>query len=113
MNPSLLGQCLKGSAADYYGDLPEETRNDYTELIRDMRSMYSTQDTRGHLQMELNALNQKDGQNLVKYAEEVHHLAQQAYKGQRELAGVAAAQNFLRGLRNKDAARWAMEKEPN
>ena len=59
MNPeprecaAMLGQSLKGSAADYYSDLPIQVRRDYNALLKTLREMYATEDTPAQLQMEL------------------------------------------------------------
>ena len=108
----MLGECLKGSAADYYADLSPHIRGSYDSLKAKLSALYGVKESRGHYQMKLAAIQQAEDQDLVEFAMEVHHLAQEAFPGEAESSASAAAQNFLRGCHLKEAARWAMDKRP-
>ena len=110
---AMLGECLKGKAADYFADLPKEIREDYLRLKSRLNSMYGVRDSPSHFQMKLATVRQEEAQSLVDFAQEINHLARQAYPDQETtIAERAAAQHFLRGCKHKDAAHWALDKEP-
>ena len=117
LNPTeqavMLGECLKGKASDYYADLPLHVRMDYTQLKARLASMYGVRESPGHFQIKLATIQQGESTELIDFAQEVNHVARQAYPCDQVAAERAAAQHFLRGCCYKEAAKWALDKSPS
>ena len=110
---SMLGECLKGPAAEYFAYLPVRIRTSYASLVEKLEDMYGIQNSPGHFQIKLSTIQQKEGESLVDFAMKTYQLACEGYPTEPKSAETAAAQHFLRGCSEKKAARWALEKDPS
>jgi hypothetical protein len=106
-----LIDCLGGIALEYVNKL--DIRRDYFRLCREMKRRFSTKDAPVAARRQVQFCRQSEDETLEQFSQRVHFLVIDGYPtAERKTIQQISVEAFLRGCREKDAARAAMEKEP-
>jgi len=107
-----LFDCLSGIALEYANKL--SITSDYRKLKKEMGRRFDNKDAPVSARRKLQFLRQMDSETLEEFSQRVHFLAIDGYgKSGKHTVEQIATETFLRGCREKEAAKAAMEKGPN
>ena len=105
-----LLDCLKDKALEF---AKEVRSRDYYKLKKTMTRRFSTKEAPIAARRQLMSIRQKEGENLEEYSQRVQFLCMDGHpEAREETIDQIAVEAFLRGCRDKDAAKSAMEKNP-
>ena len=105
-----LLDCLGGKALEF---VSEQRITSYKHLRKQLTRRFGSREQPISARRQLQYVRQKEGESLEEFSQRVHFLAMDGYPGARETTiHQMAIEAFLRGCRDKDAARVAMDKEP-
>ena len=106
-----LMDCLSGSALEYANKL--DVGSDYKKLKREMKHCFSNKDAPVSVRHKLQFVKQREDESVEQFSQRMHFLALDGYPAaERKTVQQMATEAFLRGCREKEAARAAMEKNP-
>ena len=113
---SELMQRMQGTAAEFvFDEIPTDILTCYTSLVNELDSRFKSVETNRTYRVQFSKRLQKYEESVEEYAAELKRIYDKAYPGRNpEMRRQLLLQQFLNGLRNKDA-KFAVEyyKEPN
>lgn len=107
-----LIDCLSGVALEYANKLSGNLN--YRKFKHEMKRRFSLKDAPVAARRKLQYVRQKEDESIEQFSQRVHFLTLDAYEdaGSKTIHQMAV-EAFLRGCKEKEAARAAMEKEPS
>ena len=108
-----LVQALRDSALTFYSSLTLNVRENYDKLAKKFNTRFGPKEPARTVRKQLAILQQKPEEKLEEFAERAQRVASDAWADLSEdLADTVAVEAFLTGVTDKEAAFYAMEKEP-
>ena len=106
-------EALQDKALQFYGNLPEEVRDDYQLVSKKFHARFWPQEPSQTVRSQLKVLKQQPEESLEEYAEKCQQLATDAWGATNpEMTEHSAMDAFLHGLIDTEAAYSALDKEP-
>ena len=106
-------EALQDRALEFYGNLPEEVRDDYQLVSKKFRARFWPQEPSQTVRSQLKVLKQQPEESLEEYAEKCQQLATDAWGATNpEMTEHSAMDAFLHGLIDTEAAYSTLDKEP-
>ena len=106
-------EALQDKALQFYGNLPEEVRDDYQLVSKKFHAQFWPQEPSQTVRSQLKVLKQQPDESLEEYAEKCQQLATDAWGATNlKMTEHSAMDAFLHGLIDTEAAYSALEKEP-
>ena len=110
---SRLVEALQDKALQFYGNLPEEVRDDYGLVSKKFHARFWPQEPSQTVRSQLKVLKQQPEETLEEFAEKCQQLATDAWGATNpEMTEHSALDAFLHGLLDTEAAYSALDKEP-
>jgi hypothetical protein len=104
---------LRENALAFYSRLQLEVQEDYQALKNCMMNRFGRKEPATSVRRQLQELKQKDGESLEEFAERSQHLALDGFPGSGDaMVDMVAADAFIKGCSNKQAAMLAMLQRP-
>jgi hypothetical protein len=109
-----LVSLLRENALAFYAKLPAAVQEDYHALTERMMNRFGRREPATSFRRQLQELKQKTEEPLEEYAERAQQLALDGYPGANvEMVNTLAADAFLKGCSNKQAAYSSMLQRPD
>lgn len=106
-----LIDCLSGAALQYANKL--DVGRNYKKLKLELKHRFSSKEAPVAARRQLQFVKQREDESLEQFSQRVHFLALDGYPlAEKRTVQQISVEAFLRGSREKDAARTAMEKNP-
>ena len=108
-----LLDCLTDSALEYTRKV-HNTSVEYNVLRADLRRRFSTKEAPVSARRQLQFMRQQESEPLEEFSQRIYFMALDGFdKGNPEVVDQIATEAFLRGCRDKEAARSVLEKDPS
>lgn len=109
-----LVQALRDKALTFYSSLPETTRESYTKLSKKLNNRFGPKEPPRTVRKQLAMLKQEPEEKLEEFAERTQRAAGDAWGEYDEgFSDTIAVDAFLQGCSDKNAALYAIEREPD
>jgi hypothetical protein len=87
---------------------------EYNVLRADLRRRFSTKEAPVSARRQLQFLRQQESEQLEEFSQRIYFMAPDGFdKGNPEVVDQISTEAFLRGCRDKEAARSVLEKDPS
>jgi hypothetical protein len=109
-----LVEALRDQALIFYSSMSEETQGSYALLSRKFNKRFGPKEPPRTVRKQLGMLKQKVDEKLEEFAERALRLSKDAWpEATPSTVEAVAVEAFLQGCANKEAAFYAMEKDPD
>ena len=109
-----LVQALRDKALSFYGNQPLHVRESYRKLAKKFNARFGPKEPPRTARKQLDMLLQTVDEKLEEFAERAQQVATDAWGDiNEETADTAAVEAFLQGCKDKQAALYALEQDPD
>ena len=107
-----LGDCLLGTAADFYITLSRDITRSYDQLSTALKNRFGMPDDPRNIRLKLGQMRQNDGETIQEFSQRIRALVRDLPDTPGEAAESLAIDAFLRGVLMKNAALMVSAQTP-